>query len=83
MKRPVPPKRICEYCGEEYQPTLMSGQKYCSKRCGGRASEARKLGIMTPYQIKTQPRKTDWKAIGRLMAETGKQYAQLRREGLI
>ena len=27
--------------------------------------------------------KTDWKSIGRLMAETGKQYAQLRREGLI
>ena len=27
--------------------------------------------------------KTDWKAIGRLMAETNKSYGQLQKEGML
>ncbi len=32
------PKRICEYCGEEYWPT-MHHQKYCCEDCGKKAYE--------------------------------------------
>ena len=71
----------CEQCGRSFTPA-QSRQKYCCRECKRRAERGmvKELKAMeTPSCPQKVP--TDWKAIGRLMADTGKSYGQLQTEG--
>lgn len=78
----------CEQCGMSFTPSGR-GQKYCTRECRRRAEKnrandrMRELNAETKAMKKKPPRPapTDWAAIGRLMAETGKSYGRLRAEG--
>ena len=81
----------CPQCGINFTPASRS-QAYCTRECRRRAQRERANERMHELNAeitacKPKPRpvspKTDWKAIGRLMAETGKSYGQLQAEGRI
>lgn len=80
----------CEQCGRNFTPSVRS-QKYCTRECRRRAEKDRANDRMRDLNAETKaiqkksprPAATDWKAIGRLMAETGKSYGQLQTEGRI
>lgn len=72
----------CEFCGAEFKP--YGQQKYCSiehQKLAGYEREKAKRAIIK--RQKNSPKPTDWKSIALLIKSTGKQYGQLRSEGLL
>ena len=89
-------KANCAICGREFEKTK-NIQVYCSEECQrigknvkeqerylkNKAENEKALELVQkPKPMAPRP-KTDWKAIGRLMEETGKTYGKLVAEGRI
>ena len=81
----------CPQCGMNFTPASRS-QTYCTRECRRKAQKERANERMRELNAeitacKPKPRpvspKTDWGAIGRLMAETNKSYGQLQKEGML
>lgn len=82
--------RKCVVCGKDFMPNA-GMRKCCSDECSRiRTSEQsrehkRKIrqGIIKPKTRKKAKKKTDWKAIGKLMKESGLTYGQLQARGML